>query len=73
MIKEKIPELKNFNKQQKLDLAKELWDEVHDDVNFELTEEQKNELDRRLQYYKDHPDNTVPWEEVQENLKKIYK
>lgn len=71
MIKERIPELNQFTKQDKLDLAKELWDEVHDEVDFSLTEEQKSELDRRLRKYRENPDNTIAWENVKRKLKAI--
>ncbi len=69
MIKERIPELNQFTKQDKLDLAKELWDEVHDEVDFSLTEEQKSELDRRLREYRENPDNTIALENVKRKLK----
>jgi putative addiction module component (TIGR02574 family) len=71
MIKERIPELKNLSKQQKLELLKELWDDVENDIDFELSDDHKKELDRRMKHYRENPDDTIPWEEVKKKLEKI--
>ncbi len=40
MIKDKIPQLKKLSKQEKRVLAGELWDEVMDIDDIELTDDQ---------------------------------
>ena len=36
-----------------------------------LSEEQANEIDRRIADYKAHPERLIPWEEARERLRKI--
>jgi Putative addiction module component len=37
-----------------------------------LTEDQKAELDRRLEEHRKNPNDTIPWEVVKENLRRRY-
>jgi putative addiction module component (TIGR02574 family) len=37
--------------------------------HFELTDSQKQELDRRIDDYEANPDNVVTWEEVKASIK----
>ena len=32
--------------------------------DFELTQEQKDELDRRSQWFEDNPGKGIPWDEI---------
>jgi len=72
MIKEKIPELKNLSDDEKIILIGELWDEVMTEESFSLTKEQKKELDKRINYAEENPDELIPWDEVKEKLFKKY-
>lgn len=72
MIKEKIPGINKLSDQEKITLAGELWDEVMTEDVFELTEEQKKELDRRIKYAEENPDKLIPWDEVRAKLFKKY-
>ena len=49
--------------------AQDLWDRIaaHPD-QIDLTESQKEELDRRLQDLHDNPDAGIPWQEVRKRL-----
>ena len=38
-------------------------------VDFDLTESQKQELDRRIDDYEANPDNVLTWEEVKASIK----
>lgn len=40
--------------------------------DFELTEEQKEILDQRLQHHKENPDSGKSWSEVKKSLKEEY-
>ena len=55
------------------ELALKLWSKALSlRENEPLTEEQKQELDRRLEYSLQHPDSGRPWEEVMAELEAKY-
>ncbi|MBL8994722.1 MAG: addiction module protein [Spirochaetia bacterium] len=57
--------LKNLSFSEKLLLAEELWDEIstnHSD-SLELTENQKKELDLRLEAHQKNPEARQLWKE----------
>jgi len=72
MIKEKFPEIKKLTKREKLILAGELWDEVMNEEQIDLTPEQKKELDRRIKHADEHPESLIPWDQVKKELLKKY-
>ena len=72
MIKERIPEIKNLSDREKITLAAELWDEVMTEDAFELTDEQKEELDKRIKFAEENPDKLIPCEKVKSDLSKKY-
>jgi putative addiction module component (TIGR02574 family) len=50
---------------EQVELARRLWDRILDSGHeSELTEAQKAELQRRLDRYRENPDDVVPWEVV---------
>lgn len=50
-------------------LVEKLWDSIADDeTQFELTDTQKAELDRRLESHLQDPKRGKPWEDVKERL-----
>lgn len=72
MIKDNIPELSKLTKAEKIRLAGELWSEAFEEEDVLLTEAQKKELDRRLKYAREHPEESKTWKEVRDELKKKY-
>lgn len=72
MIKEQIPELEKLTKAEKVRLAGELWSEAFEEKDVLLSDEQKKELKRRIEYAKEHPEEMKSWEEVRDNLKEKY-
>ena len=65
MIKEKIAELEKLSTADKSALAVELGDELSSNRDeIPVTEELLNELDRRFEEYRQHPDQVVTWEEA---------
>jgi len=60
--------------EERLELIDELWDSVHPPGSlrpgepFVLTDEQKAELDRRLEEHERHPERTEHWEVVRARL-----
>jgi putative addiction module component (TIGR02574 family) len=69
MIKEKIPELQKLSAADKFALAVELWDELSSNPEeIPVTEEQLNELDRRVEEYRKDPDKVVTWEDAKARI-----
>ncbi len=55
---------------ERIQLVEDIWDtiaEVPEEVG--LTDEQKSELDRRLEAYHLNPDEGSPWEMVRERIR----
>jgi len=63
--------LDKLSNEEKIELVGEIWDSIsnHDEL-FELTEEQKQELDRRVAESEAHPESGMTWEEVRDRLRK---
>ena len=54
-----------LNVEERLELMGEIWDSVSAETgDLCLSPALKEELDGRLEAAKDHPDASVPWEEV---------
>ena len=56
---------------ERIQLVEDIWDsiaEVPDSLN--LTDEQKTELDKRLDAYHQDPTNGSPWDEVLSRIRK---
>jgi len=55
---------------ERRELIDEIWDTLPLEADdFELTEEQKAELDRRLEEHERDPSSAIPWEEVIASLR----
>ena len=56
---------------ERIQLAEDLWDSIVAESNtnkFPLSEDQKQELDRRLEIYHQNPSQGSTWEEVKQKL-----
>jgi len=54
---------------QRLELAEQIWDSIiEDETQFELSESQKAELDRRLAHHAAAPDRGSSWQDVKIRL-----
>jgi putative addiction module component (TIGR02574 family) len=54
---------------ERIQLAEDLWDSILTDSNaVPLGEEQKQELDRRLEMHRQNPKQGSTWEEVKQRL-----
>ncbi len=59
--------------EERLELAHDLLESVPDaDDDFELTDEQKAEIDRRIAEHERDPGSAIPWEVVRERLRAKY-
>jgi putative addiction module component (TIGR02574 family) len=60
----------NLSVSERILLVEDIWDSVAEVPDIvPLTEEQKNELDRRLDAYHANPAEGSPWEEVRERIR----
>lgn len=61
--------IKELSIKERILLIEEIWDSIEAEQEMlELTEEQKVELDRRLESYRKNPDESVTWESVKSRL-----
>lgn len=59
---------------QRAELAMALWDSLPDDsTEPELTDAQREELDRRVGAYRADPGAGAPWDEVRERIRSAAK
>ena len=63
---------------ERLELIDELWDSIHPPGSarpgepFELTDEQKAEIDRRIAEHERDPSRAIPWDVVRDGLRAKY-
>jgi len=63
------PDIRQLPVSQRVDLVERIWDSIVDDQSqFELTDAQRAELDRRLVADKEAPDRGASWENVKGRL-----
>ncbi len=61
--------IKDLSIEERIVLVEEIWDSiVAEDEMPELTGEQKAELDRRLESYRENPNESVTWESIKTRL-----
>jgi putative addiction module component (TIGR02574 family) len=66
-------ELMELTPAERIDLAVELWESIPPDEFPALTDEQKEEIDRRWAEHQKNPERASPWEEVRARLWARYK
>ena len=71
MLKDTLTKLLDLPATERVDIAMALWDSLtasDQEAEFDLTPEQRAELDRRLAEHMANPASAVPWEEVRRRL-----
>jgi putative addiction module component (TIGR02574 family) len=66
-----LDELLKLPAAERVEIALALWDSLEDaelDALVPLTDEQKAELDRRLDEHEQNPTSAIPWEQVRRDL-----
>jgi putative addiction module component (TIGR02574 family) len=54
---------------EKIRIVEEIWDSIaKDSDSFPLTDEERRELDRRLQAYHETPTEGIEWNQLKANL-----
>ncbi len=71
MSTELAEQIKKLTVSERILLVEEIWDGIAaDDESLELTQAQKDELDRRIEADKNNPNEGRTWEEIKaESLK----
>ncbi len=66
---QRLSEIRVLPIAQRLDLVEQIWESIcEDQQQFELTDAQKAELDRRLAAHAAAPDRGLSWQEVRAKL-----
>lgn len=66
-----ISEILQLSIAERIQLAEDIWDSIAAVPEaVPLTEEQKQELDRRLRAYAQNPSEGIPWDELREKVHK---
>jgi putative addiction module component (TIGR02574 family) len=71
MASSPLSQLLKLPAEDRADLAIALWDSLSDSERqsaFDLTDEQRAELDRRWAEHVEHPESAIPWSEVRRKL-----
>jgi putative addiction module component (TIGR02574 family) len=71
MLRDTLAKLLELPAAERVDLAMALWDSLtpaEQEAEFELTPEQRAELDRRLAEHVADPGSAIPWDEVRRKL-----
>ena len=70
-LADRMREIRGLSVEDRIELAEAIWDSVEEDQgDFELTDAQKREIDRRLAAYDANPDDVIPWETVRKRLQR---
>lgn len=65
-----LSEVETLSLEDRLELVQAIWDGIVEDPDrLELREDQKQELDRRLEAHLAAPDDVVPWDEVKGRIR----
>ena len=63
-------EIRKLSLAERILLLEEVWDSIADEPDaWELTQEQQDELHRRVSAYEANPQNTSTWSEVKASLR----
>lgn len=62
-------EIRNLPLNERIDLVEQIWESVADEEShYELTDAQKQELDRRIADHANNPESGRSWEEIKAEL-----
>ena len=63
------PEILKLSISERIQLAEDIWDSISTTTQeIDLTEEQKTELDNRLETFQQNPQSGSTWEQVKKRL-----
>ena len=65
-----LNEIVNLSIEDRIRLVQAIWDSIAAEQAYpDLTEQQKRELDNRIDDYEMNPDNVLTWEEIKASIK----
>ena len=73
MLRDTLTKLLDLPATERIDIAMALWDSLtpaEQEAKFDLTPEQRAELDRRLADHIADPGSAIPWDEVRRKLRR---
>jgi putative addiction module component (TIGR02574 family) len=57
---------------ERIQLVEDIWDSILAvPESLKLTEAQRQELDHRLNAYRQHPETSIPWAEVKKRIRSL--
>jgi putative addiction module component (TIGR02574 family) len=69
MNKMSVAEVLQLSVPERIQLVEDIWDTIASvPERIALTAAQREELDRRLEDYRQHPEEGSPWEEVRKRI-----
>ena len=69
MILEKFPEVRLLTASEKLIFVSELWNDLEEHPSeVPVSREILAELDRRMEHFRQHPEEFTTWEEVKDRI-----
>jgi putative addiction module component (TIGR02574 family) len=69
MLLEHFPDVRQLSSAEKLIFVSELWDDLAEHPSeVPVSREIIEELDRRMEHFKTHPDEFTTWEAIQEKV-----
>jgi putative addiction module component (TIGR02574 family) len=69
MSKVSVAEVLQLSIPERIQLVKDIWDSIASiPEQIALTPAQRDELERRLEDYRQHPEEGSPWEEVRNRI-----
>lgn len=64
-----LEQIQNLSISERILLVEDIWDSIaKENKSFDLTEEQKQELDRRLEFSRNNPNAGRSWDEIKEEF-----
>ena len=65
-----LNEIATLSIEERIDLVQAIWDGIAAEQNYpDLTQTQKQELDRRNEDSQANPENVITWEEIKTSIK----
>ena len=69
MLLEHFPDVRQLSAAEKLIFVSELWDDLAEHPSeVPVSREVREELDRRMEHFRQHPDQFTTWEAIQEKV-----
>lgn len=61
--------IRDLSIQERIQLVGEIWDSIaEEEGEFELTDAQRDEIDRRMASLRANPDQVISWEEIKARI-----